>query len=442
MKFRPAFFAALALGVVIAGAVSAEAQEPPPDDGSETTTSITLPDPTTSTTVEETSTTSTRRADDNDTGGASTTSTTAGSSTTVSPDDPGALDDGVAETVPDVSITVPPPTLPVSGLPAPPYQPSRVVVRALPEAQALAEATQEEAEAARDRVLELRRKLKALRHRVDRLELASKAAVRRLQKAQQTLNKRVAWAYMRGPLGDLSGVLESENPAEASTRLVMAKNVLIADQDALEEYQDARRAVDRDIADLSDRVVDTRRDIRKARAEAKAAKMRAAEAQTELLIFASGSDIVIHGFVFPVADPHNFVDTFGAPRMMGTVYQHWHEGTDIFAPSGTALLASERGVVARMGTDVLGGIKLWLVGESGVYYYYAHLLAYAPGLHEGQVVEPGTPVGFVGNTGNAATTPSHLHFEIHPGGGLAVNPDPLLKFADDQEQAEEEQASA
>ncbi|MGH2684782.1 MAG: M23 family metallopeptidase, partial [Actinomycetota bacterium] len=120
-----------------------------------------------------------------------------------------------------------------------------------------------------------------------------------------------------------------------------------------------------------------------------------------------------------------------APRMPGTEYEHLHQGTDIFAPAGTSLLACERGVITKMGTDVLGGIKLWLVGESGARYYYAHLTAFADDIEEGDVVEAGTVVGFVGNTGNAVGTPSHLHFEIHPGAGPAVNPFPLLKAVDE-----------
>jgi len=79
----------------------------------------------------------------------------------------------------------------------------------------------------------------------------------------------------------------------------------------------------------------------------------------------------------------------------------------------------------------LGGTKLWLVGASGTRYYYAHLSAFAEGVTEGKVVTAGDVVGFVGNTGNAATTPAHLHFEVHANGGPAVNPYPLLKIVDD-----------
>ena len=96
-----------------------------------------------------------------------------------------------------------------------------------------------------------------------------------------------------------------------------------------------------------------------------------------------------------------------------------------------------------MGTDVLGGTKLWLKGESGTYYYYAHLKAFAEGLANGDVVEAGDLVGVVGDTGNAKGGAPHLHFEIHPDGGPAVNPYPLLKVVDElrlQAKAREQQS--
>jgi peptidoglycan LD-endopeptidase LytH len=132
-----------------------------------------------------------------------------------------------------------------------------------------------------------------------------------------------------------------------------------------------------------------------------------------------------------VGDPHTFSDDFGDARMAGSPDAHSHEGTDIFAPAGTPLLATERGVITSMGTDRLGGTKLWLVGASGTRYYYAHLSGFAPTVVDGLVVEAGSFIGLVGNTGNAAGSPPHLHFEIHPLGSGPVNPYPLLKAVDD-----------
>jgi murein DD-endopeptidase MepM/ murein hydrolase activator NlpD len=121
--------------------------------------------------------------------------------------------------------------------------------------------------------------------------------------------------------------------------------------------------------------------------------------------------------------------------MVGTADEHWHEGTDIMAPAGTELYATERGILTQVGSNSLGGTVVWLKGESGTYYYYAHLSRYADGVHKGLVVEAGQLIGYVGTTGNAVGGPPHLHFEVHPDGGEAVNPYPLLAVVDEMREA-------
>src|SRR3712207_4737841 len=109
----------------------------------------------------------------------------------------------------------------------------------------------------------------------------------------------------------------------------------------------------------------TRAAISEGQRVAWAAAMDLATQQAGLQATVTGSAIVVQGFAFPIAGPHSFSDTFGAPRMMGTQFQHWHQGTDIFALEGTPLVACERGVITRVGSDRLGGLKLWIVGQSG-----------------------------------------------------------------------------
>ena len=115
-------------------------------------------------------------------------------------------------------------------------------------------------------------------------------------------------------------------------------------------------------------------------------------------------------------------DTFGAPR--GT--DRSHAGVDIFAKRGTPVLSATRGVVASVREGGLGGRQVWILGPARERHYYAHLEDWQPGLAAGDVVEPGTPLGAVGTTGNARGTPPHLHYGIYGAAG-AYDPLPLFK---------------
>jgi murein DD-endopeptidase MepM/ murein hydrolase activator NlpD len=129
--------------------------------------------------------------------------------------------------------------------------------------------------------------------------------------------------------------------------------------------------------------------------------------------------------VVPVAgvQPERLSSSFGAPRSGGRK----HQGIDIFAHRGTPVLAAAPGRVIRVGHNQLGGRVVWVAGAGARLYYYAHLNSFS--VEEGETVAAGDELGHVGNSGNAATTPPHLHFEIHPIGRLfrAVDPAPMLK---------------
>ena len=130
--------------------------------------------------------------------------------------------------------------------------------------------------------------------------------------------------------------------------------------------------------------------------------------------------------VFPVRPACYFIDTFGDPR--GT--DRKHEGVDIIANRGQDVFAVADGTITKIytvDTAKLSGNAIRLTTNDGTYFFYAHLDAFAPGVAVGTKVTAGQVIGTVGSTG--ATTP-HLHFEVHPQGGDAVNPFPIVKAVD------------
>jgi murein DD-endopeptidase MepM/ murein hydrolase activator NlpD len=129
--------------------------------------------------------------------------------------------------------------------------------------------------------------------------------------------------------------------------------------------------------------------------------------------------------VFPVSasGSPSFVDDFGVLGRTGKP----HQGIDIFAGEGTPVLAVDDGQV-RFALDPLGGNAFYLVAGDGTTYYGAHLSGYVGGAP--RAVLAGDVLGYVGHTGNAQGTPSHLHFEVHPAGGAgAVDPYAELRAA-------------
>ncbi len=122
--------------------------------------------------------------------------------------------------------------------------------------------------------------------------------------------------------------------------------------------------------------------------------------------------------VFPIVGGGSFSNDWGGPRPGG----RRHQGIDLFAKSGTPVVAISDGTLFRVGWNRIGGWRYWLRDPWGNEFYHAHLSAFAPAAKEGAVVKAGTVIGFVGNTGDARTTPPHVHFEIHPGGGGPIAP--------------------
>jgi hypothetical protein len=138
--------------------------------------------------------------------------------------------------------------------------------------------------------------------------------------------------------------------------------------------------------------------------------------------------------VFPVIGPAQYTNDYGDARAQGG-----HQGNDIMAAKRAIVVAAEAGKVKFWTTSGRAGCMLYLYGASGTTYLYVHLnndltkgndnrgkcvpgVAYTPGLKDGQKVEAGEPVGYLGDSGDANGGAPHLHFELHPNDGGATNP--------------------
>ena len=119
--------------------------------------------------------------------------------------------------------------------------------------------------------------------------------------------------------------------------------------------------------------------------------------------------------VFPVPGATKFSDDWGIGTHSPGA-SPYNMGIDIFAPMGSPILAPVGGRVTQVSSNSMGGQTIHLVGPDGTDYYFAHLSGYAAGIRPGMVVPAGTLLGYVGNTGNAAGGPTHLHFAAVRGG--------------------------
>ena len=144
-------------------------------------------------------------------------------------------------------------------------------------------------------------------------------------------------------------------------------------------------------------------------------------------------DLRERNLLIPVegASPADLHSSFSESRGGG----RRHEAVDILAPRGTPVLAVDDGTVARLFLSRAGGITVYEYDGTGAYiYYYAHLERYAEGLSEGDRVERGQVIGYVGTSGNAPAGTPHLHFAIfkvtEPGRwwtGVPIDPFLILK---------------
>jgi len=146
---------------------------------------------------------------------------------------------------------------------------------------------------------------------------------------------------------------------------------------------------------------------------APAPTVRPAAPPTTPITRAPAPSVAAGDWICPVQGAHAFSNDYGAPRGGGSS----HQGNDILAKRGTPVVANVGGVVTQR-NGAISGLAYFLAGDDGNRYFGAHLDT----LGASGRVAAGAVIGTVGDTGDASGGPTHLHFEMHPGGSGYTNP--------------------
>jgi peptidoglycan LD-endopeptidase LytH len=302
-------------------------------------------------------------------------------------------------------------------------------------------------------LVDVQTRLSQLQAETITLRSKNEANAARLGALKSSVRDVAIGQYVSGHLA-LSNVGFSADLSETARNQVLSKYVAESTDDELDEYRQISEDLERSQKQLDDKqkqtsaaAADMRRKVSAANAElqrltkleeerkaaearrraAEAAKARARPASAPASKASSSSAPARSGGSFaatgdwmcPVQGARSFGNDWGNPRGGGS---RRHQGTDILSPRGTPVVAPVSGNIHRNDSSN-GGISFYLTGVDGIEYFGAHLESYvggSGGVSQGQIV------GYVGNSGNARGGPPHLHFEIHPGGGGAVNPYPTV----------------
>ena len=253
-----------------------------------------------------------------------------------------------------------------------------------------------------------------------------------VETARDDMALRIREHYKRAGPTVLSSLLAGDGPTDALEQssllntlhrrdgaTIEAASTLTVQLDQaetlLEERRDELRTVE---ADLQEQTEELQDQLDATVREETALRARAARQQQ----VDRGPQQGIYSCIFD-AGAYHFIDSWGFPRSGGRS----HKGADVMAPRGVNVYAFTSGTIGRLTNGGLGGISLRLLGDDGNRYYYAHMQGFADGIQTGTRVEAGQLVGFNGNSGNARGGPTHVHFQLHPGGGAPINPYPWLR---------------
>ncbi len=296
-------------------------------------------------------------------------------------------------------------------------------------------------EDARQRTSELRAEVEAFTVRYESVLVEVENAVQdleTLERRERTLEQeyasfderlatRARTIFKHGSTRTFDALLAAEAPIDGIERASMFAVVQRRDQAGLEEVIAARdsylqaRALSvaqRDrLATLELELDAARRLLEQQLAQAEIVAQSIEDRDSRQRRITEGSQQGVYACPMSPQVTH-FIDSWGHARSGG----RGHRGTDMMGPMNAPVYAFVSGVVERRANSQLGGLSLYLRGDDGSTYFYAHLNGYTDLGSAGVRVVAGDHIAFNGNTGNARGGAPHIHFERHPGGGAAVNP--------------------
>ncbi len=254
------------------------------------------------------------------------------------------------------------------------------------------------------------------------------------EELEARLGERARTVFMHGSTAELQTVFSAEGPAMAVERAGMVSAIQRRQTASLEEAVAVRRSLEQAeqlLEDRSQRLADLEQQLER-QAEQLQSQLASARETADVIrtreqrrrTIQRGTQQGTYACIF---DPgtFRFRDSWGEPRSGGRS----HRGTDVFARMNEPVYAFTDGVIQRHSNSRLGGLGLYLRGNDGNVYFYAHLNSIADGGAVGRRVQAGDHIAYNGATGNASPSAPHVHFELHPGGGSAINPYPWLAAA-------------
>ncbi|MGH8930862.1 MAG: murein hydrolase activator EnvC family protein [Egibacteraceae bacterium] len=266
-----------------------------------------------------------------------------------------------------------------------------------------------------------------------RLESDVTALQREAFDARQILTAQAVQAYMYGEFGPVGELMAAVQPSDVLERSRMLAGLGLRERESEERAVISRAALASRQAELDGvlatlRTSEARVAVLRTDLEAAFRRVKATEAdvasrlERQRQVSRAGQRGV---YACPMGVPYHFRNTWGAPRSGGRS----HKGVDMFAPYGGDVYAITDGRILRHSNSGLGGLAVYLLGDDGNLYYYAHLASILPSYGPGKKVAAGELIAYNGDTGNARGGAPHVHMEVRPGGGGNANPYPFAAAA-------------